>query len=74
MMDGYWKTEQKQPPAPGWYRVVRGAPGPRMKADAYYWNGSYWVTPGGSPSRAVIMWCGEAAPDRRTAQAAGTGR
>ena len=54
--EGRWvETKERQPEARGRYRVVIGKY--RQQADAeYLWNGSYWVTPKGSPSDSVQAW------------------
>lgn len=53
---GKWiETNQAQPTRYGKYNVLvkrRNANTP----DVYLWNGSYWVTPGGSPSHSVLHW------------------
>jgi hypothetical protein len=53
---GHWVgTEDRQPAAYGRYRVICIQRGARTEAD-YLWNGSYWVTPKGSPSKGVQSW------------------
>ena len=53
---GRWiRTEIRQPKRYGKYNVIVT----RRKVstpDVYLWNGGYWVTPGGSPSKSVISW------------------
>lgn len=57
----WWKMDEKRPPAYGKYAVMR-THGQRLVSDEYLWNGSYWVTRGGSPSRSVKLWA-EVLPD-----------
>ena len=53
---GHWVgTEDRQPVKYGRYRVVCIQRGARTEAD-YLWNGAYWVTPKGSPSKGVRSW------------------
>ena len=53
---GHWVgTEERQPAAYGRYRVICVQRGQRTEDD-YLWNGSYWVTPKGSPSKGVQSW------------------
>ena len=49
-------TSERQPEKPGHYQIRRKKGDP---AGGYYWNGGYWVTPGGSPTNAVARWLDE---------------
>lgn len=56
-VERYVSVEERQPPAPGYYTVLRKQYGWNYtNEDKYYWNGAYWVTKHGSPSYAVKMW------------------
>lgn len=53
------RDAEAHPQLRGQYMVIirrRGKLGMTM----YFWNGGYWVTAGGSPSRAVEAWLKEA--------------
>ena len=57
-MDGFVRMEDRKPSERGYYTIWRRT-GPRaglaMEA-RYFWNGSGWVTRGGSPTEAVVAW------------------
>lgn len=56
-MERYVSVEERQPPATGYYTVLRKQYGwNHTVEDKYKWNGAYWVTKHGSPSYAVKMW------------------
>lgn len=62
-MERYVSVEERQPPVPGHYTVLRKQYSwNHTVEDKYYWNGGYWVTQHGSPSYAVKMWL-EVIPD-----------
>lgn len=46
-------TSERQPDKSGHYEVCRAKGGP---LHGYFWNGSYWVTPGHNPTDAVYSW------------------
>jgi len=52
--------EERQPDACGKYGVKRvkgrSRQGRSLETARYLWNGSYWVTPGNSPTRSVVAW------------------
>lgn len=53
---GQWiECEDRNPEKYGKYHVIRQQ-GSRRVEDEYLWNGSYWVTGGGSPSQSVRLW------------------
>ena len=49
-------ASERQPDKPGHYTICRAKGFPHRN---YYWNGSYWVTPGHSPTEAVYSWLDE---------------
>jgi hypothetical protein len=57
--------EERNPEEYGKYRVLCVKRGQRTEDD-YLWNGSYWVTPGGSPSKAVEAWAEKYVPAVKT--------
>ena len=46
---------ERNPEKYGKYRVLCTKRGQKTE-DEYLWNGSYWVTPGGNPSKGVEAW------------------
>lgn len=67
---GKWITcEERNPEKYGKYRVLCVKRGQRTE-DEYLWNGGYWVTPGGSPSKGVEAWWENPAGAGETALAA----
>ena len=60
---GNWISVKKRNPVMyGKYRVECMQKG-KMVEDDYLWNGSYWVTPKGSPSKGVEYWFEETGPE-----------
>ena len=57
--------EERNPEEYGKYRVLCIKRGQRTEDD-YLWNGSYWVTPGGSPSKGVEAWAEKYVPAVKT--------
>jgi hypothetical protein len=57
--------EERNPEEYGKYRVLCVKRGQRTEDD-YLWNGSYWVTPGGSPSKGVEAWAEKYVPAVKT--------
>ena len=57
--------EERNPEEYGKYRVLCVKRGQRTEDD-YLWNGSYWVTPGGSPSKGVEAWAEKYVPAAKT--------
>ena len=55
-MNGWVQFEERQPPKYGRYRVIRRVRSGKTEEDEYLWNGSGWVTHGGSLSKAVVAW------------------
>ena len=53
---GYVPVAEEQPETPGEYEVLRKHGTKHVHEDRYYWNGSYWVTKGHSPTKAVVGW------------------
>ena len=47
---------ERQPEKYGEYQICRTKGRP---LNGYIWNGSYWVTPGHSPTEAVYSWLEE---------------
>ena len=77
---GKWiDCAERNPEQYGRYRVICIQRGARTEAD-YLWNGGYWVTPKGSPSKGVQSWWEQAAPAdssgeaQNALQAGGAGR
>ena len=63
---GKWiDCAERNPEKYGKYRVICLKRGQRTEDD-YLWNGGYWVTPGGSPSKGVQSWWEQAAPAGET--------
>ena len=59
---GRWvMTSERNPHRYGKYCVLVGRSKGATTPDIYLWNGGYWVTPGGSPSKAVQQWYDEEA-------------
>ena len=46
-------AEERQPTDSGYYTVATAT---KTQSKKYYWNGSYWVTPGHNPARGVYAW------------------
>jgi len=57
--------EERNPETYGKYRVICMQRGQRTEDD-YLWNGSYWVTPKGSPSKGVQAWAEQNVPAVKT--------
>ena len=57
-MGRFVNMEERPPKARGNYLVWRKAGRMKgmVKLSCYFWNGSGWVTPGGSPTESVIAW------------------
>ena len=57
-MGRFVSMEERPPKVRGNYLVWRkaGKLGGMVKLSCYFWNGSGWVTPGGSPTKSVIAW------------------
>lgn len=49
-------VEERQPTERGYYTIVRRRSGGLTMKQDYFWNGSYWVTTGHSPTDAVTAW------------------
>ena len=65
---------ERNPEQYGKYRVICVKRGQRTE-DEYLWNGGYWVTPGGSPSKGVQSWWEQpAAEEKRELQAGAAGK
>lgn len=57
-MDGFVRMSERAPSKQGHYTIWRRT-GPRagLATEAnYFWNGSYWVTRSGNPSKSVVAW------------------
>ena len=60
---GNWiSVKERNPVMYGKYHVECMQKG-KMVEDDYLWNGSYWVTPKGSPSKGVEYWFEETVPE-----------
>ena len=62
---------ERNPEKYGKYRVICLKRGQRTE-DEYLWNGGYWVTPGGSPSKGVQAWWEQPAAEEKRELTAGT--
>ena len=61
---------ERNPEQYGKYRVLCLKRGQRTEDD-YLWNGAYWVTPAGSPSKGVQAWWEQPAAEEKRALTAG---
>lgn len=52
----YVSCAERQPPAYGYYKIIKRGRSHHYDYDEYLWNGSGWVTHGHSLSNAVEAW------------------
>lgn len=62
-MSKWIKCAERQPDKYGRYKVIRRVRSGKTERDEYLWCGSYWVTHGGGPSKAVEEWLDEEADE-----------
>ena len=62
-MSKWIKCAERQPERYGRYKVIRRVRSGKHEQDEYLWCGSYWVTHGGGPSKAVEEWLDEEADE-----------
>lgn len=55
--NGRWiRSEDREPPKPGDYCVIRRRQGGKYFIDGLHFSGDYWITHGHSPTQTVGAW------------------